>query len=106
MGVIPSFCVRVNKTLPYFNIFFQIGTVYQLVITITILLSQVLGLESVLGTTNGWQWLFVITAIPAVIQCCTLPLCPESPKYLLLNRGAELHAQRGEIHFAISYLIL
>lgn len=73
----------------------SIGTVYQLVITITILLSQVLGLESVLGTSSGWQWLFVITAIPAVIQCCTLPLCPESPKYLLLNRGAELHAQRA-----------
>ncbi|CAH0730944.1 unnamed protein product, partial [Brenthis ino] len=73
----------------------SIGTVYQLVITMSILLSQVLGLESVLGTSGGWQWLLAITAIPAIIQCCTLPLCPESPKYLLLNRGAELHAQRA-----------
>ncbi|CAD0207144.1 unnamed protein product [Chrysodeixis includens] len=73
----------------------SIGTVYQLVITITILLSQVLGLESVLGTPEGWPYLLAATAIPAVIQCVTLPLCPESPKYLLLNKGQELHAQRA-----------
>ncbi|XP_050682510.1 solute carrier family 2, facilitated glucose transporter member 1-like [Leptidea sinapis] len=73
----------------------SIGTVYQLVITMTILLSQVLGLETVLGTPSGWPWLFAVTAIPAVVQLCTLPLCPESPKYLLLNKGAELHAQRA-----------
>ncbi|XP_045508952.1 solute carrier family 2, facilitated glucose transporter member 1-like isoform X1 [Colias croceus] len=73
----------------------SIGTVYQLVITITILLSQILGLESVLGTPTGWPWLLSVTVIPAVIQCCTLPLCPESPKFLLLNRGAELKAQRA-----------
>ncbi|XP_046976149.1 solute carrier family 2, facilitated glucose transporter member 1-like [Vanessa cardui] len=73
----------------------SIGTVYQLVITITILLSQVLGLESVLGTDGGWPLLLALAAIPALIQCCTLPLCPESPKFLLLNKGAELHAQRA-----------
>lgn len=73
----------------------SIGTVYQLVITITILLSQVLGLESVLGTPTGWPYLLALTAIPAAIQVVTLPLCPESPKYLLLNKGQELHAQRA-----------
>ncbi|XP_073966831.1 solute carrier family 2, facilitated glucose transporter member 1-like [Choristoneura fumiferana] len=73
----------------------SIGTVYQLVITISILLSQVLGLESVLGTPDGWPWLLAVCAIPAIIQCATLPLCPESPKYLLLNKGRELHAQRA-----------
>ncbi|XP_072946959.1 solute carrier family 2, facilitated glucose transporter member 1-like [Epargyreus clarus] len=73
----------------------SIGTVYQLVITLTILLSQILGLESVLGTDAGWPYLLGIVAIPAVIQCCTLPICPESPKYLLLNKGQELHAQRA-----------
>ncbi|XP_045541284.1 solute carrier family 2, facilitated glucose transporter member 1-like [Papilio machaon] len=73
----------------------SIGTVYQLVITITILLSQVLGLEVVLGTEWGWPLLLAVTAIPAIIQCVTLPFCPESPKYLLLNKGQELHAQRA-----------
>ncbi|CAH0404111.1 unnamed protein product [Chilo suppressalis] len=73
----------------------SIGTVYQLVITITILLSQVLGLSSVLGTEDGWPWLLALTIVPAILQCVTLPLCPESPKYLLLNKAQELHAQRA-----------
>ncbi|KAJ8706585.1 hypothetical protein PYW07_012663 [Mythimna separata] len=73
----------------------SIGTVYQLVITMTILLSQVLGLESVLGTPEGWPYLLAATAIPAVLQIFTLPVCPESPKFLLLNKGQELHAQRA-----------
>ncbi|KAJ0184281.1 hypothetical protein K1T71_000704 [Dendrolimus kikuchii] len=73
----------------------SIGTVYQLVITVTILLSQVLGLESILGTPDGWQWLLSVTAIPAVIQLFTLPFCSESPKYLLLNRGMESYALRA-----------
>ena len=62
----------------------------------TILLSQVLGLSSVLGTPEGWPYLLAATAIPAVLQLCMLPICPESPKFLLLNKGQELHAQRGE----------
>lgn len=73
----------------------SIGTVYQLVITMTILLSQVLGLGSILGTEAGWPWLLAVPAIPAVLQCLTLPFCPETPKYLLLNKGQEVHAQNA-----------
>ncbi|XP_047039961.1 solute carrier family 2, facilitated glucose transporter member 1 [Helicoverpa armigera] len=73
----------------------SIGTVYQLVITMTILLSQVLGLQSALGTSERWPWLLAVSAAPALIQAATLPLCVESPKYLLLNKGQELHAQRA-----------
>ncbi|KAF4525345.1 hypothetical protein B566_EDAN007827 [Ephemera danica] len=72
-----------------------VGTVYQLVITISILLSQILGLESVLGTAGKWPALLAITAVPAVFQLATLPVCPESPKYILLGRGKELEAQRA-----------
>ncbi|GBP85739.1 Solute carrier family 2, facilitated glucose transporter member 1 [Eumeta japonica] len=73
----------------------SICTVYQLVITITILLSQILGHKSILGTDSLWPWLFAVTALPAVLQGLTLPYCPESPKYLLLNKGQELEAQRA-----------
>merc|ERR1719273_2584070 len=38
-----------------------LGTVYQLIITLSILLSQVLGMNSVLGTEDGWPWLLAIT---------------------------------------------
>merc|ERR1739838_647583 len=70
-----------------------LGTVYQLIITLSILISQVLGMSSVLGTEDGWPWLLTITAIPAVFQLATLPFCPESPKYLLLDKDDEMAAQ-------------
>nr|CAD7198336.1 unnamed protein product [Timema douglasi] len=71
-----------------------VGTVYQLVITISILVSQILGLESVLGTEALWPVLLALTVVPGIFQLATLPLCPESPKYLLLSKGQEIEAQR------------
>ena len=69
------------------------GTVYQLIITLSILISQILGMNNFLGTENGWPWLLTITAIPAILQVASLPFCPESPKYLLLNKDDEMAAQ-------------
>ena len=67
----------------------SVGTAYQLVITISILLSQVLGLSGILGNEWGWPFLLAITIIPGLVQQFTLPVCPESPKYLLLVREQE-----------------
>lgn len=72
-----------------------IGTVYQLIITISILLSQILGMSNVLGTENYWPLLLSLTIIPAVFQVVTLPFCPESPKFLLLDRDDEIGANRA-----------
>ncbi len=44
------------------------GTVYQLIITISILISQILGMNGVLGNEAGWPWLLGLTVIPGVIQ--------------------------------------
>ena len=74
-----------------------VGTVYQLVVTISILISQILGLEGLLGTESKWPWLLAFTIVPAIFQICTLPVCPESPKFTLLNRGKEIEAQRGNV---------
>lgn len=71
-----------------------VGTVYQLVITISILISQILGLGSVLGTPSLWPLLLSITAVPAIFQVITLPLCPESPKHILQTTGNELQAKQ------------
>jgi len=84
----------------------SVGTVYQLVITISILLSQVLGMKGLLGNEDGWPWLLGITVIPGIIQLFTLPMCPESPKHLLLDRDDEERAKnalkwlrgRGDVH--------
>ncbi|XP_012270773.1 solute carrier family 2, facilitated glucose transporter member 1 isoform X3 [Orussus abietinus] len=72
-----------------------VGTVYQLVITISILVAQILGLEQILGTNEQWPLLLCLTIVPAIFQVCTLPLCPESPKYLLLSKGKDIEAQRA-----------
>lgn len=72
-----------------------IGTVYQLVITISILVAQILSLEKILGTEEQWPLLFCLTIVPALFQVITLPFCPETPKYLLINKGKDMDAQRA-----------
>lgn len=66
-----------------------VGTVYQLIITISILLSQILGLTNVLGNDMGWPFLLGLTIIPGILQVISLPFCPESPKYLLLEKDDD-----------------
>lgn len=73
----------------------SIGTIYQLVITISILISQILGLPELLGTESLWPVLFAIIIIPAVFMMLTLPFCPESPKHILIIQNNEPGAQKG-----------
>ena len=56
------------ETLTTFFIFLQVGTIYQLVITLSILLSQILGMDSILGNENGWPWLLGLTLLPGILQ--------------------------------------
>jgi SP family facilitated glucose transporter-like MFS transporter 1 len=66
-----------------------VGTMYQLIITISILLAQILGMTNVLGNDAGWPFLLGLTIIPGFLQLATLPFCPESPKFLLLDKDNE-----------------
>jgi len=75
-----------------------LGTVYQLIVTISILLAQILGMSNVLGNENNWPWLLAMTAVPSIFQLATLPFCPESPKYLLLDKDDE-HAAEEALHW-------
>ncbi|XP_064459423.1 solute carrier family 2, facilitated glucose transporter member 1-like [Ornithodoros turicata] len=72
-----------------------VGTIYQLVLTMSILFSQVLGIPQLLGTEEGWPILFGVPLIPAVLMLMSLPFCPESPKYLLLVKGKQDEARRA-----------
>lgn len=101
-----------------------IGVVPQLFITIGILIAQILGLNSILGNVEGkilawevfcglcwgkippshqhlvtfvagWPVLLGLTGIPSVIQLLTLPFFPESPRYLLIQKGNEEQARQG-----------
>uniref|UniRef100_A0A1B6E846 Major facilitator superfamily (MFS) profile domain-containing protein n=1 Tax=Clastoptera arizonana TaxID=38151 RepID=A0A1B6E846_9HEMI len=60
-----------------------VGTVYQLMLTISILISQVIGLENFLGTTELWPVLLFITALPSIPMVIMLLFCPETPKHIL-----------------------
>ncbi|XP_068189776.1 solute carrier family 2, facilitated glucose transporter member 5 isoform X2 [Antennarius striatus] len=71
------------------------GIMPQLFITIGILSAQVLGIRSILGTSTGWPLMLGLTGIPAAIELLLLPLFPESPRYMLIQRGDEKTAKRG-----------
>lgn len=90
-GLAPMYLAEISPI----NLRGAVGTVYQLVITISILVAQVLGLRSLLGSENQWPVLLAMTIVPAIFQLATLPFCPESPKFLLLSRGKEIEAQRA-----------
>lgn len=90
-GIVPMYLSEMSPA----HLKGAIGSSYQLVITISILLATVFGLPQCLGTSNLWPFLFGLTIIPAIFQLCTLPLCPESPRFLLLNRGQDVRAQEA-----------
>ena len=50
------------------------------------LIAMVLGLKNILGTADKWQYVLFFPAIPAILQLAFMPLMPESPRYLLVNK--------------------
>lgn len=71
------------------------GTLHQLGVVIGILIAQIFGLESLLGSDLLWPLLLALTIIPAVLQSIMLPFCPESPRYLLIVLNKEEEARKA-----------
>ncbi|NWT73730.1 GTR5 protein, partial [Prunella himalayana] len=90
-NVVPMFLGEMSPK----NLRGAIGVVPQLFITIGILAAQILGLHSILGNAEGWPVLLGLTGIPSLIQLLTLPFFPESPRYLLIQKGSEERARRA-----------
>ena len=72
-----------------------LGTINQLAVTVGLLISQILGIEHLLGTDEGWPYLLGMAIIPPIMQLILLPICPESPRYLLITRQQEKLARAG-----------
>ncbi|XP_069566715.1 solute carrier family 2, facilitated glucose transporter member 2 [Brachyistius frenatus] len=72
-----------------------LGTLHQLAVVIGILISQVLGLDFVLGNDEMWPLLLGLSGAPAVLQSFLMPLCPESPRYLYIVLGKEEEARKS-----------
>ncbi|XP_032899533.1 solute carrier family 2, facilitated glucose transporter member 11-like isoform X2 [Amblyraja radiata] len=51
-----------------------------------LVVGQTIGLREVLGNDELWPLLLATCAVPAFIQLALLPWCPESPRYLLIDR--------------------
>lgn len=69
------------------------GTVNQLAVAFGMVGAQILGIDVILGSDNGWPWLLGLAVIPSVVQCLMLPFAPESPRFLLLAAHDEQKAR-------------
>ncbi|KAK9522714.1 hypothetical protein VZT92_019160 [Zoarces viviparus] len=58
-------------------------------ITVGIVAGQVMGLKELLGKEEYWPILLSTTCIPAFLQLLILPWFPESPRYLLIDKGDD-----------------
>ncbi|RVE73033.1 hypothetical protein OJAV_G00044800 [Oryzias javanicus] len=88
-GFVPMYVGEVSPT----DLRGALGTLHQLGIVVGILIAQVFGLEMIMGNDELWPLLLGFIFIPAIIQCVLLPLCPESPRYLLINKNEENKAK-------------
>ncbi|KJH49448.1 MFS transporter, SP family [Dictyocaulus viviparus] len=81
--IVPMYLAETSPT----NLRGMLGSLHQLLITVSILTSQIFGLPYFMGNIKRWPLIFAFTVVPAVIQVITLPMIPESPKYTLCVRG-------------------
>ncbi|KFQ22426.1 Solute carrier family 2, facilitated glucose transporter member 5, partial [Merops nubicus] len=90
-NVVPMFLGELSPR----NLRGAIGIVPQLFISVGILVAQIFGLDVILGNAEGWPVLLGLTGIPSLIQLLVLPFFPESPRYLLIQKGNEEQARKA-----------
>ncbi|XP_069804876.1 solute carrier family 2, facilitated glucose transporter member 1 isoform X1 [Dendropsophus ebraccatus] len=84
-GFVPMYVGEVAPT----SLRGALGTLHQLGVVVGILIAQIFGLEPIMGNDSLWPLLLGCIFVPALIQCAALPFCPESPRFLLINRNEE-----------------
>ncbi|XP_056293180.1 solute carrier family 2, facilitated glucose transporter member 1-like isoform X1 [Pseudoliparis swirei] len=88
-GFVPMYVGEVSPTA----LRGALGTFHQLGIVVGILIAQIFGMEAIMGNDDLWPLLLGFTFLPAVFQCILLPLCPKSPRFLLINMNEESKAK-------------
>ncbi|XP_069831307.1 solute carrier family 2, facilitated glucose transporter member 2 [Dendropsophus ebraccatus] len=89
-GLVPIYIGEISPTA----LRGALGTLHQLGIVTGILISQVVGLEFILGSKDLWPVLLGLSGVPSVIQTILLFFCPESPRYAYIKLGREEVAKR------------
>ncbi|KAM5334749.1 solute carrier family 2, facilitated glucose transporter member 2 isoform 1-T1 [Glossophaga mutica] len=90
-GLVPMY---INEIAPT-TLRGAIGAIHQLAIVTGILVSQIIGLDFILGNRELWHILLGMSAVRAVLQSLMLFFCPESPRYLYLNLDEENKAKQS-----------
>ena len=89
-SLVPMYLTEVSPI----NLRGTLGSANQLLVTIGILVSQILGLPFLLGNEQYWPMVFAFALVPALFQVITLPFAPESPKYNIIVKGKNDQAEK------------
>ncbi|XP_018083769.1 solute carrier family 2, facilitated glucose transporter member 1 isoform X1 [Xenopus laevis] len=84
-GFVPMYVGEISPT----SLRGALGTLHQLGVVIGILIAQIFGLKPIMGNESLWPLLLGCIFVPSILQCIVLPFCPESPRFLLINRNEE-----------------
>ncbi|XP_017385367.1 solute carrier family 2, facilitated glucose transporter member 2 [Cebus imitator] len=90
-GLVPMYIGEIAPT----SLRGALGTLHQLAIVTGILVSQIVGLEFILGNHDLWHILLGLSAVRAVLQSLLLFFCPESPRYLYIKLDEEVKAKKS-----------
>ncbi|OZC06547.1 hypothetical protein X798_06464 [Onchocerca flexuosa] len=98
-GLVPMYLTEISPV----NLRGSLGSVAQLLVTIGILFSQIIGLPQILGSAKLWPMIFGFTVVPVIFQILTLPMIPESPKYNLIvkNRAEQAEEDLKNLEFPL-----
>ncbi|XP_055354862.1 solute carrier family 2, facilitated glucose transporter member 1-like [Paramacrobiotus metropolitanus] len=75
------------------------GTLPPVMYVLGLIVTTAIGFPYVLGHETGWPYLVSAVIIPVVIACAILPFCPESPRYLYIEKSREADAQMALMWF-------
>ena len=101
-GLIPIYIGEIAPT----TLRGAIGTLHQLAIVTGILVSQIIGLDFILGNHELWHILLGLTAVPSVLQSLMLFFCPESPRYLYIKLDEEEKAKQSKSMCGCTFCLL
>ncbi|XP_045153516.1 solute carrier family 2, facilitated glucose transporter member 2 [Echinops telfairi] len=90
-GLVPMYIGEIAPT----TLRGALGALHQLAIVTGILVSQVVGLEFVLGNADLWHIMLGLPAARALLQSLLLLFCPESPQYLYITLEEEAKAKQS-----------
>ncbi|XP_077925406.1 solute carrier family 2, facilitated glucose transporter member 2 isoform X2 [Halichoerus grypus] len=90
-GLVPMYLGEIAPT----TLRGALGTLHQLAIVTGILISQIVGLNFILGNHERWHILLGLSAVRAIIQSLLLFFCPESPRYLYIKLDEEVKAKKS-----------